>query len=87
MKTKKIVTINPDKKIKCPVCLGKNSDCSICNGKGKIPAPHNLKKLIPEKVVIANKLRSAGFSFSEIMKLMNYKSKRSVSFLLNKKRK
>lgn len=60
-------------KIECPVCLGW----------GELDAPKPDKQM-SDKVKAAKALKKAGFSFREIMKLMDYKSPRSVSYLLEK---
>lgn len=59
-------------------------DCPICKGSGEVLAPKPVES-IDKKIKAAKELKKAGFSFREIMKLMNYKSTRSVSYLLEKK--
>ncbi len=61
-------------------------ECPICFGTGSIDAPKPQTK-IEERVKQAKSLKKSGFSFREIMKIMEYKSTRSVSYLLNKKSK
>lgn len=59
-------------------------NCPICKGTGKLREPVTAPKIIQtEKAKIAKKLRGAGYSFREIMKVLNYKSTNSVSKLLN----
>lgn len=60
-------------------------DCPICKGSGKVGAPKPENK-IGDKVKQAKSLKKAGFSFREIMQIMEYKSTRSVSYLLEKKK-
>jgi hypothetical protein len=48
-------------------------------------SPPSLKqKNMKEKSIMAKKLKSDGYSFREIMKLMGYKSPRSIQLLLKK---
>lgn len=58
-------------------------DCPVCKGSGEVFAPKPVES-IDKKIKAAKELKKAGFSFREIMKLMNYKSTRSVSYLLEK---
>lgn len=58
-------------------------DCPICKGEGKIEAPKPEKRMA-DKVKQAKSLKKAGFSFREIMAIMEYKSTRSVDYLLKK---
>lgn len=66
--------------------MAENIDCPICKGSGKVVAPKPEKK-IADKVKQAKSLKKAGFSFREIMQIMEYKSTRSVSYLLEKEKK
>lgn len=56
----------------------------MCKGCGEIEAPSLSQKIMNEKITTAIALRSQGYSVREIMRLMNYKSPRSVTDLLNK---
>ncbi len=56
----------------------------MCKGCGEIEAPSLSQKIMVEKKSTAIALRSQGYSIREIMKLMKYKSPRSVTDLLNK---
>lgn len=58
-------------------------NCPVCKGVGQIVAPKPSED-IGKKVRAAKELKKAGFSFREIMKFMNYKSTRSVSYLFEK---
>lgn len=57
--------------------------CPICKGKGIIKSPSLKAKKLRDKKDIAKILRKEGYSMREIMRLMNYKSTRSISLLLN----
>lgn len=55
--------------------------CPICKGTGVIESP-NMPNDMQDKRSCANLLRNNGYSIRQIMKLMGYKSTRSVTFLL-----
>jgi predicted DNA-binding ArsR family transcriptional regulator len=57
--------------------------CPICKGSGKIPVFKSLS--IEKRRSIANKLKEQNLSIREIMKVLGYKSPRSVQQLLTKK--
>lgn len=59
--------------------------CPICKGKGVIDAPALRNKEMKAKKDIAKILQREGYSMREIMRLMNYKSTRSVTYLLESK--
>lgn len=63
-----------------------NIDCPVCKGSGKVESPRP-KKEMDAMVKRAKSLKKAGFSFREIMKLLGYKSTRSVAYLLEKEKK
>lgn len=54
--------------------------CPLCEGKGKV-----IDKM-PKKIMIKKikKMRELGFSIREIMRVLNYKSPRSIQVLLTK---
>jgi hypothetical protein len=58
--------------------------CPFCNGVGEIEAPEFKNKLLEEKRLAANTLREQGYSIREIMRIMKYKSPRSVHILIQK---
>lgn len=66
--------------------MAEKIDCPVCKGSGELEAPKPEKK-IADKVKQAKSLKKAGFSFREIMQIMEYKSTRSVSYLLEKEKK
>lgn len=57
--------------------------CPICHGTGSIENPHGKGKNMEFKIHVAKTLKEQGFSIREIMKVMGYKSPRSVQDLLN----
>lgn len=57
--------------------------CPMCGGEGKISAPSLKQKIMDEKKKTAKNLWQQGYSIREIMKLMEYKSPRSITILLN----
>lgn len=59
--------------------------CPICKGEGEINAPSLRHKRMAAKTVIAQNLKDEGYSFREIMRIMGYKSTRSVGVLLETK--
>ena len=59
-------------------------DCPICNGKGEIEEPSNNQKNMVLKIKTAKCLKELGYSIREIMKMMDYKSPRSITKLLEK---
>lgn len=58
--------------------------CPYCSGSGEIEPPEFKNKLLEEKKLAAQTLRSQGYSIREIMRIMNYKSPRSVHILIHK---
>jgi nanoRNase/pAp phosphatase (c-di-AMP/oligoRNAs hydrolase) len=60
--------------------------CPMCKGCGEITAPQLKRKIMDEKRLTAKKLREQGYSIREIMRLMNYKSPRTVVVLLEQYR-
>lgn len=56
--------------------------CPICKGTGKLEVPTFKQKALAEKRQTALKLKEQGYSIREIMKIMKYKSPRSVQTLL-----
>lgn len=59
-------------------------NCPIRGGTGKLKDPVTAPMIIQtEKSKIAKKLHKSGYSYREIMKVLNYKSTNSVSKLLN----
>ncbi len=59
--------------------------CFICNGTNKIIIPEVRDREECKRKAI--KMRDMGFSYSEIMRALGYKSPRSVALQLNKKEK
>lgn len=57
--------------------------CPMCEGCGEINPPHLKQKILKEKIKTAKSLKDSGYSIREIMRIMNYKSPRSVQDLLN----
>lgn len=57
--------------------------CPMCKGCGEINPPHLKQKIIKEKVKAAKSLKNSGYSIREIMRIMNYKSPRSIQDLLS----
>lgn len=55
----------------------------MCSGTGKIPVFKTAKNYT--KVILAHALRKDGHSIRDIMKLMGYKSPRSVQYLLEQR--
>jgi hypothetical protein len=75
------------KKIKCPVCKGKDDNCVACKGKGELtqPKPNNHIKDTDGKLLnAATKLRKRGYTLREIAGILGYKHPQSVQSLLNK---
>jgi len=75
------------KKIKCPVCKGKNKRCIACKGKGELiaPKPNNWKIDVDGKNrKAAIKLRKANYNLREIAKILGYRHPQSIQHLLNK---
>lgn len=58
--------------------------CPICKGKSEIEAPHLQQKMMRQKQDFVKILRKEGYSIREIMKVLGYKSPRSVAVLLEK---
>lgn len=56
--------------------------CPVCEGEGKIEAPSLKQKMMEEKRKIAKSLQDQKYSIREIMRLMGYKSPRSIQQLL-----
>lgn len=55
----------------------------MCQGCGEIDAPHLKQKILKEKIKTAKSLKGSGYSIREIMRIMNYKSPKSIQDLLN----
>ncbi len=58
--------------------------CPYCGGVGEIEAPEFKNKMLEEKRLAALTLREQGYSIREIMRIMKYKSPRSVHILIHK---
>lgn len=58
--------------------------CPVCKGKGEIANPKQDKDFERVKVRMTKVLRKEGFSIREIMKLLGYKSPRSIMENLKK---
>jgi hypothetical protein len=56
--------------------------CPLCEGVGEI-TPFNTMK-IEKKIVLAKTLNDNGLSIRDIMKIMGYKSPRSIQIMLKK---
>lgn len=56
--------------------------CPICKGTGTLEVPTFKQKALQEKRTTAKALKEQGYSIREIMKIMKYKSPRSVQTLL-----
>lgn len=77
------------KKIKCPVCLGKDRNCVACGGTGKIqpPKPKNYKKDEGGKFSeAAKRLSDCGYTLREIAEILGYKHPQSIQSLLSKQK-
>lgn len=75
------------KKIKCPVCLAKRSDCIACNGSGTLYAPKqsNYKKDEDGRnKAAAHILRDYGYTLREIAEILGYHHPQSIKNLLDK---
>ena len=57
--------------------------CILCKGTGEIIEPNGKKKNMELKKKAAKLLRIENYSIREIMKIMNYKSPKSVQDLLD----
>lgn len=57
--------------------------CPCCKGSGTINK--NILHEPPRRREMARKMRGLGFTFSEIMRALNYKSPRSISQALSRK--
>jgi hypothetical protein len=76
------------KKIKCPVCLGKEKDCLACHGTGKVnpPKPKNYKRDVDgQNKATAHILSDYGYTLREIAEMLGYKHPQSIKNLLDKK--
>lgn len=61
-------------------------NCPICKGTGKLEEyPVHKSKRPPETNEVAKILQAEGYSIRQIMRILNYKSPRSVQILLDKK--
>jgi transposase len=56
--------------------------CPICKGSGTLNAPTFKQKALQEKRKTAISLKKQGYSIREIMKIMGYKSPRSIQTLI-----
>jgi len=56
--------------------------CPMCSGSGVITPPRNAQKMMDKKRIAAQLLKDEGYSIREIMRLLHYKSPRSVQVLL-----
>ena len=56
--------------------------CPICNGKGEIETPKCLINKKEAYSIMAKSLKKEGYSIRQTMKLMGYKSPRSIQVLL-----
>ena len=57
--------------------------CPICKGSGMLNVPTFKQKAMKEKKQIALNLKEQGYSIREIMKIIGYKSPRSIQILLS----
>lgn len=58
--------------------------CPICEGTGKLKAPKD--KRAPTNRIMAELLKEQGYTIRQIMEFLKYKSPRSVTYLLDKKK-
>lgn len=58
--------------------------CPVCDGKGHITTVYARGKEMDKKEKQAKKLRQAGLSIREIMRVMGYSSPHSITKLLEK---
>ncbi len=58
--------------------------CIFCKGTGELENPKNFNPM-QLKIIAAKALREKKFSIRQIMRIMNYKSPNTVTYLLNKK--
>lgn len=58
-------------------------ECPLCNGFGEITPFKTMQK--EKKIIIAKTLYKNGLSIRDIMKIMDYKSPRSVQLMLKNK--
>lgn len=56
--------------------------CPACKGSGELPINPRIRPDMEAKRIAAKALQSAGYSVRQIMRILNYKSPRSVAVLL-----
>ena len=62
----------------------KTIKCPICKGRGELRAPSKRppKSALPPKWIMAQALKDVGYSHGEIVKLLGWRSKNSVTHAL-----
>jgi hypothetical protein len=59
--------------------------CPVCNGTGKLEIPkHREADMVEVNQKIAKDLVGRGYSYRQVMRVLGYKSVRSVQYLLDK---